>query len=72
MRYLLASEETIDREYGALEKVEDNYTKLFLSLGRNRPIKRGGIIWKNIVDFLLERQSTTTHYLSGRQTLLSR
>ncbi len=51
--YLLASDETIDREFGALEIIPDNYPKYVLSLDEiNR--SRGGIIHKNIRDFLLE------------------
>lgn len=51
--YLLASPETIDREYGVLEQISDNYPKLVLSLDRVRPADRSGIRWQNLVDFLL-------------------
>ena len=51
--YLLASEETVEREFGALEKIDDNYPKYVLSMDQTRPAERGGIIWRNIVDFLL-------------------
>ena len=51
--YLLASEETIEREFKSLEGIQDNYPKYVLSLDE---IDRSsdGIIHKNIRDFLLE------------------
>lgn len=52
--YLLATEEVIDREFGAYRSVEDNYPKYVLSMDRF-DFSRDGIIHKNIVDFLLER-----------------
>lgn len=51
--YLLASPETIEREFSVLEKIQDNYTKYVLSLD-NFDMSRNGIIHKNIIDFLLE------------------
>lgn len=51
--YLLASPETIDREYSVLEQIDDNYPKLVLSLDQVRPVDRGGIRWQNLIDFLL-------------------
>lgn len=51
--YLLAEEETIEREFSVLEQIEDNYPKLVISMDQvNR--SRNGIIHKNIEDFLLE------------------
>lgn len=52
--YLLATEEVVDREFGAYKSVEDNYPKYVLSMDRF-DFSRDGIIHKNIVDFLLER-----------------
>ena len=52
--YLLATEEVIDREFGAYRSVEYNYPKYVLSMDRF-DFSRDGIIHKNIVDFLLER-----------------
>ncbi len=50
--YLLAEESTIEREFSALEAIDDNYPKLVISLDRvNR--SRNGIIHENIIDFLL-------------------
>jgi predicted AAA+ superfamily ATPase len=52
--YLLASEETMEREFGALESIPDNYPKYVLSLDEiNR--SRNGILHQHIQDFLLEQ-----------------
>lgn len=55
--YLLASEQTMEREFGVLEEIRDNYPKYVVSLdefdrGRN------GIRHRNIRDFLLEKSWT--------------
>ncbi len=50
--YLLASDETMEREFSALEAIPDNFPKYLLSLDEfNR--SRNGIIHQNIRDFLL-------------------
>ena len=49
--YLLASEDTIEREFGNLEKIRDNYPKYVLSLDEF-DMSRNGIIHMNIIDFL--------------------
>ncbi len=53
--YLLASEETIEREFGVLEKIPDNYPKYVISMDE---IDRGrnGIVHMNICDFLLAKK----------------
>ena len=51
--YLLASEETIEREFGSLTAIQDNYPKYVLSLDE-LDFSRDGIIHKNIVEWLLE------------------
>lgn len=51
--YLLASEETIKREFGAFNSVKDNYPKYVLSLDKF-DFSQNGIIHKNIIDWLLE------------------
>jgi uncharacterized protein len=56
--YLLATRETIDREYGALERIRDNYPKMVLSLDATPPADRGGIRRQNLIDFLLSRKTT--------------
>lgn len=51
--YLLASDETVEREFGALESIPDNYPKYVLSMDE---IDRGrnGILHRNLVGFLSE------------------
>lgn len=56
--YLLASPETIQREFGNLERIPDNYPKLVLSMDEFGPDERNGIRRKHILDFLLEGDST--------------
>ena len=51
--YLLASEETVKREFGAFDSVKDNYPKYVLSLDKF-DFSQDGIIHKNIIDWLLE------------------
>ncbi len=51
--YLLASDETMKREFGALETIDDNYPKYVVSLDEiNR--SQNGILHQNIRDFLLD------------------
>lgn len=51
--YLLASEETVNREFGAFKGIDDNYPKYVLSLDEF-DFSRDGYIHKNIRTFLLE------------------
>ena len=53
--YLLASEETIQREFGAYESIRDNFPKYVISLDE-LDMSREGIKHKNIRDFLLVPQ----------------
>ncbi len=50
--YLLASEETIEREFGAYYNIRDNYPKYVLSLDEFN-MSRDGIKHLNIIDFLI-------------------
>jgi predicted AAA+ superfamily ATPase len=50
--YLLADNKTIEREFGALEKITDNYPKIVLSLDKFLDSNRNGIKWYNLIDFL--------------------
>lgn len=50
--YLLASPETIEREFGIYKNIPDNYPKYVLSLDEF-DMSRDGIIHMNIRDFLL-------------------
>lgn len=51
--YLLSDETVIEREFGALESVRDNYPKLVLSMDKHFGNVRNGIRWQNLIDFLL-------------------
>ncbi|MDO5775095.1 MAG: ATP-binding protein [Eubacteriales bacterium] len=53
--YLLASEETIEREFGVYESIRDNFPKYVVSLDEF-DMSRDGIKHKNIRDFLLEEK----------------
>ena len=50
--YLLASSETIEREFTLLEKIDDNYPKYVISMDEF-DMSRNGIIHINIIDFLM-------------------
>ena len=50
--YLLDSDKVIDREFNAFDTIDDNYPKYVLSLDKT-DFSRGGIIHKNIIDWLL-------------------
>jgi len=52
--YLLASEETIEREFLPLKKIKDNYPKYVLSLDTLN-FSREGIVHKNIMKFLMDK-----------------
>jgi predicted AAA+ superfamily ATPase len=56
--YLLADEKTIEREFGALEKINDNYPKIVLSLDKLPDNDRNGIKWLNLIDFLKNEEYT--------------
>lgn len=56
--YLLASKETEEREFKPLEKINDNYPKMVLSMDKIWGDDRNGIVRKNIMDFLLENLSS--------------
>lgn len=53
--YLLASEDTIEREFSAFNEITDNYEKYVISLDRV-DFSSNGIIHKNIIDWLLEEK----------------
>ncbi len=52
--YLLATEETVQREFGAYNSVRDNYPKYVLSLDKF-DFSQNGIIHKNLIEWLLEK-----------------
>lgn len=49
--YLLATEETINREFGAYKNVRDNYPKYVISMDPV-DLSRNGILHRNVMDFL--------------------
>lgn len=51
--YLLASSETIEREFSSLEKINDNYPKYVISMDEF-DMSRNGIRHINIIDFLMK------------------
>ena len=53
--YLLASPETIEREFSPLKSIKDNYPKMVLSTDNLPESNIEGIKRKRIIDFLLER-----------------
>jgi hypothetical protein len=53
--YSLGSEAAIEREFGNLEKIKDNYEKMVISMDKFFPAERKGIIHRNAIDFLLEQ-----------------
>lgn len=53
--YLLASTETVEREFGNLERIKDNYPKYVIS-GDLPDFSRNGIKHYNIIKFLLNEQ----------------
>ncbi|EPI47618.1 hypothetical protein [Gardnerella vaginalis] len=50
--YLLASEETVNREFGVYDAIRDNFPKYVVSLDEF-DMSRNGIKHRNIRDFLL-------------------
>ena len=53
--YLLASDETVQREFGAYDNIRDNYPKYVVSLDEF-DMSRNGIKHRNIRDFLLAKE----------------
>ena len=53
--YLLASEKTVNREFGAYDRIRDNFPKYVVSLDE-LDMSRNGIKHRNIRDFLLAEE----------------
>lgn len=51
--YILGSEETVEREFGAYAAIEDNFPKYVISMDRV-PLSRDGIIHMNLCDWLMQ------------------
>lgn len=54
--YLLASKETIEREFSSLQQIRDNYPKYVLSMDTIFENEIGGIRRMNLVDFLMSEE----------------
>lgn len=52
--YLLTDDKVIEREFGVFKEINDNYPKYVLSLDKIN-FSQNGIIHKNIIDWLLEK-----------------
>ncbi len=50
--YLLADDKTVEREFRSLEKINDNYPKIVLSMDKYFGSDRSGISWYNLINFL--------------------
>jgi len=50
--YLLGSQETVEREFGNLEKIRDNYPKMVVSLDEFAGNSRNGVKHIHLLDFL--------------------
>ena len=57
--YLLASKETIQREFGAYKPITDASPKYVMSLDKV-DLSRDGIVHLNIIDFLLQKRDILT------------
>ena len=53
--YLLASDDTVEREFAPLKDIKDNYPKYVLSMDNLTKFNINGIERKKIIDFLLEQ-----------------
>ncbi len=50
---MLCNDKIIEREFGAYNKIQDNYPKYVISMDKFDK-SQNGIIHKNIIDWLLE------------------
>ena len=58
--YLLNGKSTIEREFGSLEKIQDNYEKIVVSMDKFFPEERNGIVHKYLIDFLAQDSRFTS------------
>lgn len=59
--YLLGSEKTIQREFGNLESIKDNYRKIVISFDKYFPSNQNGIEHLYIIDFLVNGLKSNGH-----------
>lgn len=65
LRHLVnASPETVEREFGALRNIPDNYPKMVLSLDKFFGDDLEGIKRYNLIDFLMDGGSKLKHDVS--------
>jgi predicted AAA+ superfamily ATPase len=57
--YLLDNEKTVEREFGNLLRIPDNFPKMVLSLDEYWDTSRQGVIRQNIIDFLQDKGRST-------------
>jgi predicted AAA+ superfamily ATPase len=50
--YNLGSDDTVEREFGNLEKIRDNYEKIVISMDKFFPEERNGVKHIYLLDFL--------------------
>jgi hypothetical protein len=55
--YLLHDKKTIEREFGVLASINDNYPKIVLSLDKYFDPEHNGIKWFNLIEFLLMNET---------------
>lgn len=65
--YLLASPETIDREFSALESVQDHFPKIVLSMDASSFASRNGIQHRYLPDWLLRGDAGASAVFPGLQ-----
>ena len=53
--YLLASEETVEREFKPLKNIPDNYPKYVITLD-DADMSHDGILHLNLIDFLMDNE----------------
>jgi predicted AAA+ superfamily ATPase len=51
--YSLSTDVAMDREFGNLQKIKDNYEKIVITMDRFFPEERNGILHRYLIDFLL-------------------
>ncbi len=53
--YLLTEKETVDREFGSMKTIDDNYPCIVLSMDKIFDTDRNGIKWQYLPDYLLNK-----------------
>jgi len=53
--FLLADDKVVEREFAAFDGIDDSYPRYVITLDKT-DFSRNGIIYKNIIDFLMEEE----------------